>query len=140
MMLLESFILDNLEGENSYRDLVYLFEAPLLRASQKKYKSQFSERLLGGSFNAIFKFGNHSDNTNINRGGLLRQKKKVFITEKKQKTKKNKNRMYKTQTKCKKIVPFSSDCFRHFSFSVCYAKTAEKQIFFNWISNKKSEK
>jgi len=40
MMLLESFILDNLEGENSYRDLVYLFEAPLLRASQKKYKSQ----------------------------------------------------------------------------------------------------
>ncbi len=40
MMLLESFILDNLEGENSYRDLEYLFEAPLLRASQKKYKSQ----------------------------------------------------------------------------------------------------
>ena len=40
MMLLESFMLDNLEGENSYRDLVYLFEAPLLRASQKKYKSQ----------------------------------------------------------------------------------------------------
>ncbi|OUR72258.1 Fis family transcriptional regulator [Arcobacter sp. 31_11_sub10_T18] len=40
MMLLESFILENLEGENSYRDLDYLFEAPLLRASQKKYKSQ----------------------------------------------------------------------------------------------------
>ena len=40
MMLMENFILTNLQGENSYRDLEYLFEAPLLRASQKKYKSQ----------------------------------------------------------------------------------------------------
>lgn len=40
MMLLEKFMLDNMEGENSYRDFLYLFEAPLLRASQKKYKSQ----------------------------------------------------------------------------------------------------
>lgn len=40
MMLLEKFMLDNMHGENAYRDLVYLFEAPLLRASQKKYKSQ----------------------------------------------------------------------------------------------------
>ncbi|WP_428024285.1 sigma 54-interacting transcriptional regulator [Arcobacter sp.] len=40
MMLLENYILDNMEGENAYRDFVYLFEAPLLRASQKKYKSQ----------------------------------------------------------------------------------------------------
>ena len=40
MMLMENFIHTNLEGENSYRDLEYLFEAPLLRASQKKYKSQ----------------------------------------------------------------------------------------------------
>ncbi len=40
MMLLEKFMLDNMQGENAYRDLVYLFEAPLLRASQKKYKSQ----------------------------------------------------------------------------------------------------
>ena len=40
MMLMENFMLSNLEGENSYRDLEYLFEAPLLRASQKKYKSQ----------------------------------------------------------------------------------------------------
>lgn len=40
MMLLEKYILDNMAGENSYRDFVYLFEAPLLRASQKKYKSQ----------------------------------------------------------------------------------------------------
>ncbi len=40
MMLLENYILDNMEGENTYRDFVYLFEAPLLRASQKKFKSQ----------------------------------------------------------------------------------------------------
>jgi len=40
MMLLEKFMLDNMQGENSYRDLSYLFEAPLLRASQKKHKSQ----------------------------------------------------------------------------------------------------
>ena len=40
MMLLEKYMLDNMEGENSYRDFSYLFEAPLLKASQKKYKSQ----------------------------------------------------------------------------------------------------
>ena len=40
MMLLENYVLDNMEGENSYRDFLYLFEAPLLKASQKKYKSQ----------------------------------------------------------------------------------------------------
>lgn len=40
MMLLEKFMYENMEGENAYRDLVYLFEAPLLKASQKKYKSQ----------------------------------------------------------------------------------------------------
>lgn len=40
MMLLENYILDNMEGENIYRDFAYLFEAPLLRASQKKFKSQ----------------------------------------------------------------------------------------------------
>jgi len=40
MMLLEKFMLDNMEGENSYRDFLYLFEAPLLKSSQKKYKSQ----------------------------------------------------------------------------------------------------
>ncbi len=40
MMLLEKYMLDNMQGENSYRDFQYLFEAPLLRASQKKYKSQ----------------------------------------------------------------------------------------------------
>lgn len=40
MMLMEKYILDNMEGENSYKDFLYLFEAPLLKASSKKYKSQ----------------------------------------------------------------------------------------------------
>jgi len=40
MMLLENYILANMEGDNAYRDFVYLFEAPLLRSAQKKYKSQ----------------------------------------------------------------------------------------------------
>lgn len=40
MMLLEKLIFERLEGENNYRDFLYLFETPLLRASQKKYKSQ----------------------------------------------------------------------------------------------------
>ncbi len=40
MMLLEKLMFERLQGENNYRDLLYLFETPLLRASQKKYKSQ----------------------------------------------------------------------------------------------------
>ena len=40
MMLMEKYILDNMEGMNSYKDFIYLFEAPLLKASSKKYKSQ----------------------------------------------------------------------------------------------------
>ncbi len=40
MMLLENYFLEHFDGENSYRDFLYLFEAPLLKASQKKYKSQ----------------------------------------------------------------------------------------------------
>ena len=40
MMLMENYMLENMEGDNSYRDFQYLFEAPLLKASQKKYKSQ----------------------------------------------------------------------------------------------------
>ena len=40
MMLLERYMLDNMQGENAYRDFLYLFEAPLLKSSQKKYKSQ----------------------------------------------------------------------------------------------------
>jgi DNA-binding NtrC family response regulator len=40
MMLLENYMTQNMQGENSYRDLLYLFEAPLLKSSQKKYTSQ----------------------------------------------------------------------------------------------------
>lgn len=40
MMLVEKHVLDNMQGENNYRDFLHLYEAPLLRASQKKYKSQ----------------------------------------------------------------------------------------------------
>lgn len=41
MMLMEKYLVENmLENDNIYRDFVYLFEAPLLRASQKRYKSQ----------------------------------------------------------------------------------------------------
>lgn len=40
MMLMENYMLENMDGENAYRDFQYLFEAPLLKASQKKYKSQ----------------------------------------------------------------------------------------------------
>ena len=40
MMLLENYMLANMKGENLFRDFSYLFEAPLLRSSQKKYKSQ----------------------------------------------------------------------------------------------------
>ncbi len=44
MLLLEKFVTERMEkdneGENHYRDLLYIFEAPLLKASQKKYKSQ----------------------------------------------------------------------------------------------------
>lgn len=44
MLLLEKFVSqkmeENADEENHYRDLLYIFEAPLLKASQKKYKSQ----------------------------------------------------------------------------------------------------
>lgn len=44
MLLLEKFVAEKMENdessENHYRDLLYIFEAPLLKASQKKYKSQ----------------------------------------------------------------------------------------------------
>ena len=35
-MLIEKYVLDNMEGENAYKDFLYLFEAPLLKAAQKK--------------------------------------------------------------------------------------------------------
>lgn len=40
MMLIEKYVLDNMQGENAYKDFLYLFEAPLLKAAQKKHKSQ----------------------------------------------------------------------------------------------------
>ena len=40
LMFLEKYINENLVGENSYKDLSYIFEVPLLKASMNKYKSQ----------------------------------------------------------------------------------------------------
>ena len=40
LMFLEKYLSENLKGENSYKDLSYIFEVPLLKASIKKYKSQ----------------------------------------------------------------------------------------------------
>ncbi|MFA9373056.1 MAG: Fis family transcriptional regulator [Poseidonibacter sp.] len=40
LMFQERYLSEHLEGENSYKDLLYLFEVPLLKAATKKYKSQ----------------------------------------------------------------------------------------------------
>jgi DNA-binding NtrC family response regulator len=40
LMFLEKYLSENLHGENSYKELSYIFEVPLLKASVKKYKSQ----------------------------------------------------------------------------------------------------
>ncbi len=40
LMFLENYMFTNLQGENSYKDFLYLFEVPLLKAAKKKYKSQ----------------------------------------------------------------------------------------------------
>lgn len=40
LMFLEKYFGENLEGENSYKDLLYIFEVPLLKACIEKYKSQ----------------------------------------------------------------------------------------------------
>ena len=40
LMFLEKYISENLYGENSYKELSYIFEVPLLKASTAKYKSQ----------------------------------------------------------------------------------------------------
>ncbi|PUE64309.1 sigma 54-interacting transcriptional regulator [Arcobacter caeni] len=40
LMFLEKYISENLHGENSYKELSYIFEVPLLKASTAKYKSQ----------------------------------------------------------------------------------------------------
>ena len=40
LMFLEKYLSEHLDGENTYKDLIYLFEVPLIKASTKKYKSQ----------------------------------------------------------------------------------------------------
>jgi len=40
MNILERFLLNRLDEENDYRSLLYLFEAPLLKAGLSKFKSQ----------------------------------------------------------------------------------------------------
>lgn len=40
LMFLEKYFSENLHGENSYKELSYIFEVPLLKASTLKYKSQ----------------------------------------------------------------------------------------------------
>lgn len=40
LMFLEKYLSEQLVGENSYKDLIYLFEVPLINAATKKYKSQ----------------------------------------------------------------------------------------------------
>ncbi|MFK2823260.1 Fis family transcriptional regulator [Arcobacter sp. YIC-80] len=40
LMFLERYLSEHLDGENVYKDLIYLFEVPLIKASTKKYKSQ----------------------------------------------------------------------------------------------------
>ena len=40
LMFMENYMHSNFEGENSYKDFIHLFEVPLLKAAQKKYKSQ----------------------------------------------------------------------------------------------------
>ena len=40
LMFLEKYISENLHGENSYKELSYIFEVTLLKSSTRKYKSQ----------------------------------------------------------------------------------------------------
>lgn len=40
LMFMENYIYANMRGENSYKDFLYLLEVPILRAANKKYKSQ----------------------------------------------------------------------------------------------------
>lgn len=40
LMFMENYLFTNLQGENSYKDFIYLFEVPLLKAAKKRYKSQ----------------------------------------------------------------------------------------------------
>jgi len=40
LMFMENYMLSNMQGENSYKDFLYLLEVPILKAANKKYKSQ----------------------------------------------------------------------------------------------------
>lgn len=40
LMFMENYMYTNMQGENSYKDFLYLLEVPMLKAAQKKYKSQ----------------------------------------------------------------------------------------------------
>ncbi len=40
LMFMQKYILNNMQGENLYKDFLYLFEVPLLKVTQKRYKSQ----------------------------------------------------------------------------------------------------
>jgi len=40
LMFMENYMFSNMEGENSYKDFLYLLEVPMLKAATKKYKSQ----------------------------------------------------------------------------------------------------
>ena len=40
LMFMENYMFSNMQGETSYKDFIYLFEVPLLKAANKKYKSQ----------------------------------------------------------------------------------------------------
>ena len=40
LMFMENYMFANMQGENSYKDFLYLLEVPMLKAATKKYKSQ----------------------------------------------------------------------------------------------------
>jgi len=40
LMFMENYMYTNMQGENSYKDFLYLLEVPILKAANKKYKSQ----------------------------------------------------------------------------------------------------
>ncbi len=40
LMFMENYMYSNMQGEESYKDFLYLLEVPILKAASKKYKSQ----------------------------------------------------------------------------------------------------
>jgi len=56
MSIMEHYLLGKIGGNNDYRDFLYLYEAPLINASLKKYKSQLRvARTLGLNRNTLRK-------------------------------------------------------------------------------------